>query len=77
MDGIELDISIVTDNQDMSALADGYDAKVMPTLELLKIMLDCDHTDIKTIKRLCDYWLHIGDRPAKFEADFRRLFPEK
>ena len=28
-------------------------------------MLDCGHTDIKTIDELVDYWRHIGDRPAK------------
>ena len=62
---IELDIPVVTDDQDMTALAHVFEAKVMPTLELLKIMLDCGHTDIKTIDGLVDYWRHIGDRPAK------------
>ncbi|PPK71530.1 hypothetical protein B0F88_10754 [Methylobacter tundripaludum] len=72
---IELNIPVVTDDQDMTALADAFDAKVIPTLELLKIMLDCGHTDMKTIKGLCDYWRNFGDRPANLEADFRRLFP--
>ena len=62
---IELDIPVVTDDQDMTALAHVFEAKVMPTLELLKIMLDCGHSDIKTIDELVDYWRHIGDRPAK------------
>ncbi len=48
--GIELDIPIVIDDQDMSALADAFDAKVMPTLELQKIMLDCDHSLVKKSK---------------------------
>ncbi len=74
---IELNIPVVTDDQDMTALADAFDAKVMPTLELLKIMLDCGHTDMKTIKGLCDYWRNFGDRPANLEANFRRLFPDQ
>jgi hypothetical protein len=74
---IELDIPVVTDDQDMTVLADAFDAKVMPTLKLLKIMLDCGHTDMKTIIGLCDYWRHIGDRPANLEADFKRLFSDQ
>jgi len=73
---IELDIPVITDDQDMTALAKVFDAKVMSTLELLKIMLDCGHTDMKTIKTLCEYWRQFGDRPANLEADFKRLFPD-
>ncbi|HRJ51574.1 MAG TPA: PIN domain-containing protein [Candidatus Thiothrix moscowensis] len=72
---IELGIPVVTDDQDMIALAETFDAKVMPTLELLKIMLDCGHTDMATINGLCDYWRYISDLPANFHRDFKRLFP--
>lgn len=71
----ELNIPVVTDDQDMTALAKVFDVQAMPTLELLKIMLDCGHTDMKTIKGLCEYWRQFGDRPANLEADFKRLFP--
>jgi len=76
---IELDIPVVTDDRDMTKLAVVFEAKVMPSLELLKIMLDCGHTNIKTINGLCDYWRTFGsgDRPANLEADFRRLFSEQ
>ncbi|MEQ1621451.1 MAG: DNA-binding protein [Methylococcales bacterium] len=74
---IELDIPVVTDDQDMTALAKAFDAKVMPTLELLKIMLDCGHMDMKTIKGLYEYWRQFGDRPANMEADFKRLFSDQ
>ena len=73
--GLELDIPVVTDDQDMTELAHAFDAKVMPTLALLKIMLDCGHTDMKTIQGLVDYWRHIDDRPANLDSDFSRLFP--
>lgn len=71
---LELDIPLVTDDQDMTALAHAFDAKVMPTLELLKIMLDCGHTDMKTIQALCDHWKYMSDLPANFHADYQRLF---
>ena len=72
--GIVLNILVVTDDQDLTALAHVFEAKVMPTLELLKIMLDCGHTDMKTIDGLVDYWRHIGDRPANLDVDYERLF---
>ena len=72
---IELNIPIVTDDQDMIELAKTFDVQMIPTLKLLKIMLNCGHTDIKTIRSLVEYWRYIGDRPANLEADFARLFP--
>lgn len=71
---LELNVPVVTDDQDMTTLAKAFDAKVMPTLELLKIMLECGHTDLKTIKALCEYWRQFGDRPANMDDDFKRLF---
>ena len=61
----------------MKALAEAFDAQVMPTLELLKIMLDCGHTDIKTIDGLCGYWRYIAGIPANFNADYKRLFADQ
>lgn len=74
---LELGVPVVTDDQDMTELAHTFDAEVMPTLELLRIMLDCCHTDMNTINGLCDYWRYISDLPANFKADYRRLFGDK
>lgn len=71
---LELDIPVVTDDQDMTALAEVFEAKVMSTLELLKIMFDSGHVDMKTIDGLCSYWRHIADIPANLESDYQRLF---
>jgi len=73
---LELNIPVVTDDQDMVELALAFDCQVMPTLELLKIMFDCGHTDMKTINGLIEYWLYIDDRPANLKKDFARLFPK-
>ena len=72
---IELNIPVVTDDQDMTALAKVFDAQVMPTLALLRLMFDCGHTNMKTIRSLFKYWRYIDDRPANLEADFSRIFP--
>ena len=71
---LELDVPVVTDDQDMTELASAFDVQVMATLELLKIMLDSGHIDIKIINGLCDYWRYISDLPANFHSDYRRLF---
>lgn len=71
---LELGIPVVTDDQDMTELAETFEAQVIPTLELLKVMLDCGHTDMKTINGLCDYWRYIADLPANFNTDYERLF---
>ena len=74
---LELDVPVVTDDQDMIELAKAFDSKVMPTLELLKTMLDCGHTDMKTIDGLCEYWRYLADLPSNFKLDYQRLFSEK
>lgn len=59
----------------MMELAIAFDAQVMPTLELMKIMHDSDHTDLKTIRGIVDYWRVIGDCPANLHRDLKRFFP--
>lgn len=60
----------------MTELAKFFDTKVLSTLELLKIILDCGHTDIKTINGLVEYWKYYSDLPANFQTDYKRLFGE-
>lgn len=71
---IELQIPIVTDDQDMTELAKMYGVTVMPTLQLLKIMYDAEHTDLKTINGLVEYWKYLGDKPANLDSDYEKYF---
>ena len=71
---LELKVPVVTDDKDMTQLAQEFEANVMPTLQLLKIMLDCGHTNMKTIDGLIEYWRYIGDRPANMESDYKKYF---
>ena len=71
---IELGVPVVTDDQDMTALAEAFDVEIMPTLSMLKIMLDCGHVDMKIIDAMVAYWRYMGDRPANLEKDYVRLF---
>ncbi len=74
---IELEIPIVTDDQDMTTLAKEFDVSVMPTLQLLKIMLNAGYTDMKTINGLVEYWRYIADRPANLDSDYKKYFEGK
>jgi hypothetical protein len=71
---IELNVHVVTDDEDMIALANAFDAKVTRTLELLKLMLDSGHVDITKINAVVGYWRYIGDTPGQLIAQYRRLF---
>lgn len=71
---LELGVPVVTDDQDMTELAKVFDARVMSTMALLKIMLDCGHTDMRTIDGLIDYWRYFSDIPANIRADYSHLF---
>jgi hypothetical protein len=73
--GLELDIPVVTDDQDMTQLAEVFEAKVMPTLALMKLMQDSDHIEMKTVRSIIDYWQAIGDCPANMHRDLKRFFP--
>lgn len=71
---LKLGLPVVTDDQDMTKVARRFGAEAMPTLGLLKLMLDCRFIDMPTIRRACGYLEYIRDFPANFHADHRRLF---
>jgi hypothetical protein len=71
---IELGIPVVTDDRDMSVLAKEFDAQVISTIELLKIMFDSGHADLKTINGLCGYLRYWSDFTPSMESDYQRLF---
>jgi hypothetical protein len=58
----------------MTALAESFNVRVMPTLELLKIMLDAGHVTAEKVESIINYWQYIGEKPANFERDYERFF---
>lgn len=71
----ELNVPVITDDQDMTQLAKAFDVEVMPTLQLLRVMYDCTHVDLKTVKGIIDYWRAVDDCPANLHKDTKRFFP--
>ena len=77
-----LDISLVTDDQDMIELAKTYDAKQMTSIALMKLMLDCGHIDDEKINQVVEQWLYDKDTPyaawrEEFKKTFKRDAPKK
>ncbi|MDQ5986127.1 MAG: hypothetical protein CSYNP_01846 [Syntrophus sp. SKADARSKE-3] len=71
-----LDIPIVTDDSGMLDLANDFNIKALKTLELLKLMLDCQHIDITFVRQIASYWNYVEDKPKSFASDYKKLFKE-
>jgi len=74
---IELNIPVVTDDQEMTNLAKVFDCEIMPTLQVLRIMFDANHIDMNKIDSLVNYWRYIQDEPANLSKDYKRIFGKK
>lgn len=72
--GIELEIPVVTDDQNMIKLAVEQDVEAISTLNLMKLMLDSSHIDIAKVKSIAKYWQAISDCPANFKSDLKSIF---
>ncbi|MDU7494703.1 DNA-binding protein [Providencia vermicola] len=73
---LELNIPVVTDDQDMIELASVFDAVTMSTIDLLKLMVDCSHINLSKIQALCMYWNYNRDYPSNYHRDIKKHFPE-
>lgn len=71
---LELDTTLITDDSDMIAVAIEFEIPVMRTLELLKLMLDCNHIDVDKVKEITGYWIYSNDTPKDFKKDCKALF---
>ena len=72
----QLRIPIVTDDEEMRIAGGTYGIKTLRTLELLKLMLDSRHIDIKKVREIAAYWIYLNDKPKDFVIDYKRLFGE-
>lgn len=72
----ELGLRIVTDDQDLLALAGMYGVHAMTTLELMRLMFDEDHVTMEKVRQLVAQWACDRDTPANFQRDYLKLFGE-
>ena len=61
----------------MLALARDFDIRAMKTLEIMRVMLECDHVTMAKIIATAGYWRWENDLPKDYEGDFRRLFQQE
>ncbi|GAC1469314.1 MAG: hypothetical protein PVSMB11_05030 [Desulfuromonadaceae bacterium] len=73
----QLGIPVVTDDDEMRQAAKDYGIKTMKTLELLRLMLDCNHIEMAMVREIAAYWVYMKDTPKYFKADFKKLFGEE
>lgn len=71
-----LGVPVVTDDGDMLSLAQDFEVSTLRTLDLLKLMLDCDHIDMPKIREIAEYLSYINDKPREYRRDYKRLFGE-
>jgi len=69
-----LGVPIVTDDGDMLTLAEAFGIEAMKTLELLRLMMDCDHATLEQVISAAGYWRYSKDLPKDYASDFERLF---
>lgn len=72
-----LGIPVVTDDEEMREAAASYGIKTLKTLDLLKLMLDCDHIERLKIREIAAYLIYQNDTPKAFRKDFKRIFGEE
>jgi hypothetical protein len=75
--GFVLKIPVVTDDKDMRALAEVFDIKTLVTIELMRLMVDCNHITRKKIDEMCGYWRYWKDMPYNLDSDMERLFGDQ
>ena len=71
-----LGVPVATDDGDMLSLAQDFDITTFRTLDLLKLMLDCDHIDIPKVREIVTYLTYVNDKPREYRRDYKKLFGE-
>jgi hypothetical protein len=72
-----LKIPVVTDDEEMREAANSYEIKTLKTLDLLKLMLDCEHIDMPKVREIAAYLVYQNDTPKGFRKDFKKNFGEE
>lgn len=71
-----LGIPVVTDDGDMLALANDFEIKTFRVLDLLKLMIDSKHIDMKKVREIAGYLAYVKDKPREYWRDYKKLFGE-
>lgn len=72
--GKMLSVPVITDDVEMRVVADEFGILVYKTLDLMFLMLKCGHINMQKVREVVCYWEYIGDIPADFRKDYKRIF---
>lgn len=72
--GFVLKAPLVSDDRDLLAVARTFDIEVMKSIELLQLMLECEHISAQKLDALVAYWRYWQDTPSDLDEDFERIF---
>ncbi len=71
-----LSIPVVTDDTDMLMLAKEYEIKTFTSLEIMRLLLDCEAITMREIRAIAAFWIYLKDTPKSFKANYKNLFNE-
>lgn len=69
-----LGIPVVSDDRDLLSVARIFDIDRMKSIDLLRLMVDCNHITLEKVNAVVQFWRYWKDTPVDLEADFQRLF---
>lgn len=69
-----LGIPLVSDDRDLLEVANEFDIQTMKTLDLLRLMVDCEHIKIEKVRAIVEFWRYWKDTPFGLNEDVERLF---
>jgi len=69
-----LDIPVVTDDKDMSDVGAEYKISAIKSIDLLNLMLLCEHIVFEDIENTISYLIFMNDLPGNFKKDYIRIF---
>ena len=61
--GFARQIPVVSDDRAIRQVADAHTIDCWLTLDLLKLMVDCNRVDLAKVKEIIEYWNHENDLP--------------
>lgn len=74
--GLVLGVPIISDDEPMLRVADTFQVNAMKSLDLLKLMLECEHINMNKVREVVGYWTFARDAPSGVRPHYRRLFGE-
>ncbi len=71
---LEMQVSLVTDDQNMIKVCKEFEVEAFSTVKLLKMMFVNSHINFKKVIEITEYWKYEKDIPSNFNKDYKKFF---